>query len=147
MQQQDQGLKESHGGWRDRRRYSQGKDSWGSCRRRPGTKKMEGCWAMQGRISRGAGGGGRRSSPSIHPWERAFLSSSTPPWYGSPAPLELTTSLPLSVPTHSLPSQQSLLLLTLGAKQPARGEGLAPSWGVRQEYCGEVLTLPLAIPL
>lgn len=74
--------------------------------------------------------------------------SSPPPLHcGSPAPLELTVSLPLSVPTHPLPSQQSFLLLTLGAKQPARGEGLAPGRGARQEYCGEGLSLPLAIPL
>lgn len=68
------------------------------------------------RISSALAGGG---SLSIHPWERALLSS-IPLWYGT-----LETIRPSLCP-HSIP--QPLLLLSLAVKQPTRWERLAPGW-------------------
>lgn len=53
----------------DRLKELQSKEGWLG---QLGRKRMEDCWAVQGRISWGAVGGERRSSPSIRPWERAF---------------------------------------------------------------------------
>lgn len=81
---------------------------------------------------------GTRSSPKIHPWERAFLSSPTPLCYGSPAPIEFIQSPSLCsplIPCHS------------NFYYSRRKAGLAPGQRARQEYCGKGLSLPLAIPV
>lgn len=135
LQQQDQELRESRGGWRDRRSCRQGKDSWERCGRRLERKRMED--SVWGRISSGAAGGGRASPASL-----PGTGLSSPPLHCGMGP-QSSPSVPLPVPT---PSEHSLLLLSLEVKQSTRQERLAPGWEWGRRAMQKDF-LPLAIPV
>lgn len=125
----------------ERLKELQTREGWlGQLWKETGKEVDGGLCAVQGRISSGAAGGGR-SSLSIHPWEKAFLSS-IPLWCGSLATLELTISLLVCVllPSHAIWTTSAAS--PSGTKPAYRMEKAGTRLGVRKENCAEGLCHP-----